>query len=186
MLIACPTNLAEIVQSSPQGKVKKRSPQDWRRFHLDWFQQHGFMNKTTREDRVGKRGYGDDGWWKTLFNKLASQQLTQPYEGSTRYGIYRHYPFSQMLYNARRSCPPSADASIEAKVEGSFEANLGFGLSLVGSLTNFNLDDAYAYFVLDGANAFTKVSITGQADFTISSGNIPLRALFPKSHGHAL
>ncbi|KAL7793735.1 glycoside hydrolase family 18 protein [Trichoderma ceciliae] len=164
----------EIVQSSPQGKVKKRSPQDWRQFHLDWFEQHGFMNNTAREDRVGKRGYGDDGWWKNLFNKLANQQLTQPYEGSTRYGIYRYYPFSQMLYNARRSCPPNADASIEAKVEGSFEANLGFGLSLVGTLTNFNLDDAYAYFVLDDANAFTKVSITGQAGFTISSGSIPL------------
>ncbi|PNP43408.1 hypothetical protein TGAMA5MH_04866 [Trichoderma gamsii] len=164
----------EIVQSSPQGKVRKRSPQDWRQFHLDWFEQHGFMNNTVHEDRVGKRGYGDDSWWKNLFNKLANQQLNQPYEGSTRYGIYRYYPFSQMLYNARRSCPPNADASIEAKVEGSFEANLGFGLSLVGTLTNFNLDDAYAYFVLDDANAFTKVSITGQAAFTISSGEIPL------------
>lgn len=174
-------NLAEIVQSSPQGKVRKRSPQDWRQFHLDWFEQHGFMNNTVHEDRVGKRGYGDDSWWKNLFNKLANQQLNQPYEGSTRYGIYRYYPFSQMLYNARRSCPPNADASIEAKVEGSFEANLGFGLSLVGTLTNFNLDDAYAYFVLDDANAFTKVSITGQAAFTISSGEIPLRACF-KSH----
>ncbi|KAL7938018.1 glycoside hydrolase family 18 protein [Trichoderma chlorosporum] len=164
----------EIVQSSPQGKVKKRAPQDWRQFHLEWFEKHGFMNNTVREDKVGKRGYGNDGWWKSLFNKLANQQLTKSYEGSTRYGIYRFYPFSQVLYNARRSCPPNADASIEAKVKGSFEANLGFGLSLVGSLTNFNLDDAYAYFVLDKANAFTKISITGQAAFTISSGEIPL------------
>jgi hypothetical protein len=144
------------------------------------------MNNTVREDKVGKRGYGDDSWWKNLFNKLANQQLKQAYEGSTRYGIYRHYPFSQMLYNARRSCPPNADASIEAKVEGSFEANLGFGLSLVGALTNFNLDDAYAYFVLDDANAFTKVSITGQAAFTISSGEIPLRACFKSHSTHVL
>ncbi|UKZ63160.1 uncharacterized protein TrAtP1_004390 [Trichoderma atroviride] len=159
----------EIVRSSPQGKIEKRSPQDWRQFHLDWFQQHGFMNNTAREDRVGKRGYGDDGWWKNVFNKLA---ILPP--NTLNHGIYRNYPFSQMLYNARRSCPPNADASIEAKIDGYFDANLGFGMSLVGTLTNFNLDDAYAYFVLDGANAFAKVSITGQADFTISSGNIPL------------
>ncbi|KAJ6007241.1 hypothetical protein N7540_011217 [Penicillium herquei] len=135
----------EIVASSPTGSVKRRSPEDWREFHMDWFNHR----------QLGRRGYGEsDSWWLDRFNSLLN--------GHHDYGLVKEYTFSQTLYEATISCPP-VDATFSAGVSGTLGVTLDYGLSLIGTLRNFDFSESYAYFNLYGLDVYGEVTLNANA-----------------------
>ncbi|KAJ5399170.1 hypothetical protein N7465_009659 [Penicillium sp. CMV-2018d] len=146
----------EVVASSPSGSLKRRSPTEWRESNMDWFEQH----------RIHKRGYStSDNWWLTRFNNLL--------DAHSNYGIKKDYHFEQLLYNAAKPCPPLT-ASLTAKVAGDLSVRLDYGISLIGTLRNFDLSEAYAFFNLDGLQVDTMASIDANAAFKYESQKLQM------------
>jgi hypothetical protein len=150
----------EIVSSSPTGsaKLKSRDPTRWREDEMEWFENHA----------LAKRGYGSTAsWWLDRFNALLDRH--------SNYGITKTYEFSQLLYSSQITCPPSLTASIDATVYGQVGLTMDFGLSLIGTLRNFNFEEAYAYFHFHSLNIGTTATLNGNAAFSIQSTELPLR-----------
>ncbi|KAI2682254.1 hypothetical protein LCP963914a_6669 [Penicillium roqueforti] len=146
----------EVVASSPSGSSKKRSPTEWREFHMDWFEQH----------QSKKRGYSsNDRWWLTRFTNLL--------DAHSNYGLKKDYHFEQLLYNAAKPCPPLT-AQLTAKVAGDLSVRLDYGISLIGTLRNFDFSEAYAFFNLDGLKVDTMGSLDANAGFRYESQKLQL------------
>ncbi|KAF7131458.1 hypothetical protein CNMCM5793_004683 [Aspergillus hiratsukae] len=146
----------EIVASSPTGAVKRRSPEDWREFHMDWFKHH----------QLAKRGFGTtDSWWVDRFNALLNRNLD--------YGLYQTYHFEQILYDAAKSCPP-AMASLSATIAGDLSVRLDYGISLIGTLRNFDFSESYAYFNLYKLGVDTMATVQANAAFQYQSTKLQL------------
>ncbi|KAF4762033.1 hypothetical protein HAV15_005078 [Penicillium sp. str.  len=150
------TAIKEVVASSPSGSSKKRSPTEWREFHMDWFEQH----------QSKKRGYSsNDRWWLTRFTNLL--------DAHSNYGLKKDYHFEQLLYNAAKPCPPLT-AQLTAKVAGDLSVRLDYGISLIGTLRNFDFSEAYAFFNLDGLKVDTMGSLDANAGFRYESQKLQL------------
>ncbi|CAG8910037.1 unnamed protein product [Penicillium egyptiacum] len=145
----------EIISSSPSGSVEKRSSNDWRQFHLDWF-----------EHKLSKRGWGtSDSWWLDRFNALL--------DSHSNYGLQKQFHFEQILYNAAKPCPPTT-AQVTAKVAGDLSVRLDYGISLIGTLRNFDFSEAYAFFNLDGLEVDSMASLDANAAFRYESEKLQL------------
>ena len=122
-------------------------PEGWREFHMAWF-----------EHKISKRGFGtSDSWWLSRFNALLSR--------NPGYGLSKRYTYDQIIYKAEKNCAPSATASIEATVHGELAATLDFGMSLIGTLRNFDFTESYAYFNLYNLSVSSQLALTGHASF---------------------
>lgn len=141
---------SEIVSSSPSGSKKKRSPTEWRETHMDWF-----------EHRLNKRGYGTtDSWWLDRFNVLL--------DSHSNYGVEKQFHFEQVLYNAGKSCG-SGTAHLSATVAGDLAVRLDYGISMIGTLRNFDFSEAYAYFNLHNLHVDTMAEVQANAVFRYES-----------------
>ncbi|KAL6693261.1 glycoside hydrolase family 18 protein [Trichoderma pleuroticola] len=142
--------------------TKKRSGiSDWREPHMEWFRQH----------ELRKRGAGNDGWWKNLFNNFLT-------DGSDSGGEAASYQFDQVLYEASISCPPSFDASMSARVQGSIDADLDYGVSLIGRVKDTKFEQAFAYFSIKEFDANAQIYLEGEAQFTFESREAHLLSNF--------
>lgn len=152
----------EIVSSSPSGSIKRRSDQDWRAFHLEWFDHH----------KISKRGYDSSAsWWRNRFDSLLN--------GNHGYGIARTYPFSQILYHAAKECQPYGTVGLDVSVEGHLAARLDFGISVIGTLRDFDFSESYAYFNLHDLEFKTTMNIDGRAGLQYQSQLLQLRTFSP-------
>ncbi|KAG9952210.1 glycoside hydrolase family 18 protein, partial [Aureobasidium melanogenum] len=145
-----------IVASKP-GKLKRDS-QDWREEHMEWF------NEMTQ---ITKRGYSaDSSWWSSAFDKLLST--------NKKYGLSKNYKYSQLVYSASKSCPPSATASLSAEVIGELNVNMDYGVSLICTLRDFDCSESYAYFRLGDLNVTARGILSGNAGFLYQSKKVQL------------
>ncbi|KAH6655547.1 hypothetical protein BKA67DRAFT_240673 [Truncatella angustata] len=152
----------EIVTSNTDDPARKRSEngdnENWREFHLSWFKE---------QEAVRKRGVGEgDSWWSDRFTALLS--------GEVSYGIHHTYSYDQVLYSASLSCPGNVDASVEARIGGNFETKLDFGISLIGTLRNFDFSQAYAYFRMRDTEMLNRAVLEANAVFQMESEKIPI------------
>ncbi|OQE13828.1 hypothetical protein PENFLA_c043G08195 [Penicillium flavigenum] len=140
----------EIVSSTPSGSKKKRSPTEWREIHMDWF-----------EHRLNKRGYGtSDSWWLDRFNVLL--------DSHSDYGVKKQFHFQQYLYNSAKSCG-SGSAQVSALIAGDLSVRVDYGISMIGTLRNFDFSEAYAYFNLHNLHVDTMAEIKANAVFRYES-----------------
>lgn len=87
---------SEIVASSPNGPIKRRSERDWRAFHMEWFENH----------KINKRGWGTAGsWWRDRFEALLDRNYN--------YGLSKIYLFSQTLYNTGINYEPYSSITLD-------------------------------------------------------------------------
>lgn len=123
----------EIVNTAPDGGKRKRgSGGDWRSEQMAWFEHQ-------IENGLQKRGYSStSSWWLDRFNQLIS-------DGNTKTGLNKDISFNQVLYSASKGCAPNANAQLEALIYGQAEFDMDFGITLIGSLSNFGFEEAYAY-----------------------------------------
>ena len=129
--------------------------EDWRTFHSAWSERH----------QLAKRGFGTtDNWWLDRFNILLSGA-----SGGSNYGLTQSWSWNQVLYSAEKNCPPSATAYMEAVILGELTAQLDYGISLIGTLRNFDFSESYAFFRLNGLDLSTKAELNGNAGFTFQS-----------------
>ncbi|PNP44197.1 hypothetical protein THARTR1_11088 [Trichoderma harzianum] len=150
------------LQNNMNNGTKKRSGiSDWREPHMEWFRQH----------ELRKRGAGNDGWWKNLFNSFLT-------DGSDSSGEAASYQFDQVLYEASISCPPSFDASMSARVQGSIDADLDYGVSLIGRVKDTKFEQAFAYFSIKEFDANAQIYLEGEAQFTFESREAHLLSNF--------
>lgn len=161
----------KIVSSVTASSKRSYAPHEWRDFHMAWFEKHGYTDNggTNSSGTTGgqrKRGFGTESWWSDAFKSLL--------KSGTGYGFHKKYKFSQVLYSASKSCPGTLDASVEARIEGTFETRLDYGISLIGTLKNFNFDEAYAYFSLDKMTADGRGIVDAHAAFQIESQKVPI------------
>ena len=91
-----------------------------------------------------------------------------------RIWLHKKYSFSQVLYTAFKSCPGTLDARVKARIEGTFETRLDYGISLIGTLKNFNFDEAYAYFSMSKMVADGRGVVDAHAAFQIESQKAPI------------
>ncbi|KAI1452077.1 glycoside hydrolase family 18 protein [Annulohypoxylon moriforme] len=134
------------------GKTKRAAVTDWREPHLEWFRQH----------EMRKRGFGDLGWWKDLFNGFLSDGAVSSSESGD-------YEFDQVLYQASISCPPTFDATMKARVAGGLKADLDWGISLIGTVKDTKFEQAYAYFSVKKVTINSQLYLEGSAQFTFES-----------------
>ncbi|KAH6871517.1 hypothetical protein B0T10DRAFT_466678 [Thelonectria olida] len=157
--------LASCRVASDPDKSNKRSTQDWREFHMSWFEERGYINRTGTT--VKKRGDSSNAsWWKNEFNALIKTH--------TDYGAVKRMDWSQVLYAARKSCPGATDASVEGKLDGSFETTLDYGISLICTPKNFNFDEAYAYFHFNEMKLDSYGIIDAYAAFQFQTQTTPI------------
>lgn len=106
-----------IVASDEGAPSKKRSPEEWREFHMEWFERRGFTDGSEQE-LLAKRGESTQAsWWSGVFDSLLTDAQVKEDGG---WGLTKKYTYSQLLYSASKSCPPLATASLTATVEGTF------------------------------------------------------------------
>jgi chitinase len=156
----------KIVSSVKASSKRSYAPHEWREFHMSWFEKHGYTNGNGTTGGRGKRGFGTASWWSDAFNSLL--------KSGTEYGFHKKYSFSQVLYSASKSCPGTLDARVEARIEGTFETRLDYGISLIGTLKNFNFDEAYAYFSMSKMVADGRGIVDAHAAFQIQSQKAPI------------
>lgn len=94
--------------------------------------------------------------------------------GHYNYGLTKSYEYHQLIFNAQKHCPPSATAIIYATVEGELSTTLDFGISLIGTLRNFDFSESYAYFNLHNLSIKSNLVINGNARFTYQSKPLQL------------
>lgn len=124
------------------------------------------------EEKLSKRGYGTtDSWWKDRFNALLNRNFN--------YGISKTYGFDQVLYSAEKNCAPLTTAKVEASVNGQLSVTMDYGLSLIGTLRNFEFRESYAYFNLYNLSIGTTAKLTANAKFSFQSQTAQLRMLYP-------
>ncbi|KAL5087414.1 hypothetical protein Trisim1_007813 [Trichoderma cf. simile WF8] len=143
------------------GTKKRSDISDWRKPHMEWFRQH----------ELRKRGAGNDGWWKNLFNNLLT-------DGSDSSGEKASYEFNQVLYEASISCPPNFDAHMSARVAGSIYADLDYGVSLIGRVKDTKFEQAFAYFSIKEFGANAQIYLEGESQFTFESQEAHLLSNF--------
>lgn len=154
---------------SSTTSTSKRDSEDWRDFHMGWFEERGYVNGSAQE--LYKRGESSSsGWWLSKFNTLLTQGSK---DGG--WGIKQSYEYDQVLYSATRSCPPSATASVTATIQGSLEGRLDFGVSLIGTLRNFDFSESYAYFQLTSLSATAGAVLEANAAISMESTVQPLQ-----------
>lgn len=154
----------EIVSSPPNGRAKRSEPENWRDAHREWFNHHEFR----------KRGFSSSAsWWRSRFDTLLNRDY--------KYGLTKRYDFSQILYHASKTCPPHGIADIDISVNGHLEATLDYGISLIGTLRNFDFSESYAYFSLQGLEIQSTLDISGEVGMQYQSQVLQLRML-PRSH----
>jgi chitinase len=160
----------KIVSSVKASSKRSYAPHEWRDFHMSWFEKHGYApnggTNSSGASGYGKRGFGSASWWSDAFNSLL--------KSGSGYGFHKKYSFSQVLYSASKSCPNTLDASVEARIEGTFETRLDYGISLIGTLKNFNFDEAYAYFSISKMEADGRGVVDAHAAFQIQSQKVPI------------
>ena len=161
----------KIVSSVTASSKRSYAPHEWRDFHMAWFEKHGYTenggtNSSGTTGKQRKRGFGTASWWSDAFKSLL--------KSGTGYGFHKKYKFSQVLYSASKSCPGTLDASVEARIEGTFETRLDYGISLIGTLKDFNFDEAYAYFSLGNMTADGRGIVDAHAAFQIESQKVPI------------
>ncbi|KAK8131958.1 glycosyl hydrolases family 18 protein-like protein [Apiospora kogelbergensis] len=160
----------DAVVASKSPNRKRDDPAQWREFHMDWFHAHGFVNGSEQAHLAARGVSSDASWWQGVFNTLLGKSGK-----ATRYGIQRKYTYSQLLYSARTTCPPSANASLTASVQGSLGGRLDFGISVVGTLRNLDFAQSYGYFKLDGMSATAGLSLDADAAIAMSTTTQPLQ-----------
>ncbi|UKZ78670.1 hypothetical protein TrVFT333_006416 [Trichoderma virens FT-333] len=135
------------------GAAKKKSSiPDWREPHMEWFRQH----------ELRKRGAGSGGWWAQKFIDLLKNGAVSSSEPGS-------YSFEQVLYQASISCPPNFDASMSVRANGSLNADLDFGVSLIGRVKDTQFEQAFAYFSIKEFSANVQLYLEGEAQFTFES-----------------
>ncbi|KAK6216415.1 hypothetical protein LQW54_003619 [Pestalotiopsis sp. IQ-011] len=161
-----------IVASDEGAPSKKRAPGEWREFHMDWFERRGFVDGS-EQARIAARGEStQSSWWAGVFDSLLSGSQVLDDGG---WGVTKTYTYSQVLYSATKSCPPSATASLTATVEGKFQAQLDYGLSLIGTLRKFDFSQAYAYFQLTHVAATAGGTVEANAAIGMQTTVQPLQ-----------
>lgn len=162
----------KVVSSVTSTSKRSYEPHEWRDFHLAWFEKHGYIQANDSDDSGSttggprKRGFGSASWWSDAFKSLLTS--------GAGYGFHKKYSFSQVLYSASKTCPGALDAGVEARVEGTFETRLDYGISLIGTLKNFNFEEAYAYFSMSKMEADGRGIVEAHAAFQIQSQKLPI------------
>lgn len=129
----------EIVASKTGQGITRRDPQSWRQDEMAWFAERGFVHNQTETTKRGESP--STGWWVKQFKTLLDEH--------SDYGVHKKFNYKQVLYNANKTCRWTGglgQASLEARLEGSLETTFDYGISLIGTLKQFNFDQAYAYF----------------------------------------
>ncbi|KAJ4199396.1 hypothetical protein NW767_008204 [Fusarium falciforme] len=129
----------QIVASKTGQGITRRNPENWRQDEMAWFAERGFVHNQTETTKRGESP--STGWWVKQFKTLLDEH--------SDYGVHKKFDYKQVLYNANKTCRWTGglgQASLEARLEGSLETTFDYGISLIGTLKQFNFDQAYAYF----------------------------------------
>ena len=125
---------------------------------MEWFENH----------KINKRGWGIDGsWWRDRFEALLNRNYN--------YGLSKTYQFSQTLYSAGKNCEPYGTIGLDVSCQGYLKTTLDFGITLIGTLRDFDFSESYAYFNLYNLGVKTEIVIDGRAGFQFESQVLQLR-----------
>lgn len=153
----------EIVASKTGKGISRRDPKNWREDEMSWFRERGFVG-----DAVQERGESSSlNWWLEKFKALL--------KAHDNYGVHKLFDYKQVLYSATKSCPGLGDASLEARLEGRVETTFDYGISVIGTLKNFNFDQSYAYFHVHDFNMSTMSVVDAYAKIQMQSQKLPIR-----------
>lgn len=75
------------------------------------------------------------------------------------------------------NCEPYGSITLDVSCQGYLEATLDFGITLIGTLRNFDFSESYAYFNLYKLGIMTEMVIDGRAGFQFESQVLQLRKL---------
>ncbi|KAH8738309.1 hypothetical protein BGZ61DRAFT_583252 [Ilyonectria robusta] len=152
----------EIVASKTGKGISRRDPKNWREDEMSWFRERGFVG-----DAVQERGESSSlNWWLEKFKALL--------KAHDNYGVHKLFDYKQVLYSATKSCPGLGDASLEARLEGRVETTFDYGISVIGTLKNFNFDQSYAYFHVHDFNMSTMSVVDAYAKIQMQTQKLPI------------
>ncbi|KAF7184582.1 hypothetical protein CNMCM7691_005766 [Aspergillus felis] len=102
--------------------------------------------------------------WLKRFNSLLVQ-------GNT--GLKKHYEFQQCLFEATGVCQ-NADGRATAYVYGEFNTTMDLGMTLIGTLRNFQFSEAYSYFNQESFSIRMGAGFQAGARMYFDSGWVPI------------
>ncbi|KAJ4244051.1 hypothetical protein NW762_014664 [Fusarium torreyae] len=154
----------KIVTSKTGNGISRRSPENWRQDEMVWFQERGFAHNGTENVKRGESS--STNWWLDQFNDLIKNH--------GHWGVHKEIDYSQVLYSASKSCPGGTDASLEARLEGSLNTTFDYGISLIGTLKQFNFDQAFAYFHVSDLDMTTASVLDAYAKVQMQTKKSPI------------
>ncbi|KAF4226516.1 hypothetical protein CNMCM6805_004439 [Aspergillus fumigatiaffinis] len=102
--------------------------------------------------------------WLKRFNSLLVQ-------GDT--GLKKHYQFNQCLFEATGVCR-NADGRAKAYVYGELNTTMDMGMTLIGTLRNFQFSEAYSYFNQESFSMRMGAGFQALARMYFDSGWVPI------------
>ncbi|KAI9372233.1 hypothetical protein BJX61DRAFT_553090 [Aspergillus egyptiacus] len=88
----------------------------------------------------------DPAAWLAHFKKVFGE--TPDEAAAEKRGLKKHYDFHRCLFEASATCAgnPSYNVTAEAHVYGEFNTTMDLGMTLIGTLRNFDFSEAFASF----------------------------------------
>ncbi|KAM5373295.1 hypothetical protein ACJZ2D_007124 [Fusarium nematophilum] len=145
-----------------ENSNERRADTGWRTRELAWHQEHGYLSHEKRGESSGSS------WWDDRYDFLQ-----RTFDVAT-HALQMNNKFTQQIYSARKGCPGMAEAFVDARVEGSFQANFSWGFTLVGSLKKMDFKQAHAYFTISDLEFETKSILELYAYAQMESEKYPL------------